>query len=923
MSPLAALILLAFPSLPTSDPVAATAWFTDAVLPETTRSAAPDEPLAPVAGTERNGVRLDRETPIDHPLLRREQGLISFWLRPDWNGDDGRSHVLLRIGDPERNGLSLEKSALGLLRLVMASPKKRTAARADVSDWRAGEWHHVALGWTSRDGRPLGLPLFVDRVAVAGPVAADNDFLDPERMADARLFIGDRTSDAEMDELILRAAFDPGVGSMVAQVYRDYFRTMPCHQIAIDPDPSEVRSDLRVLAGHAKQFGLRVTRDGRSERITDFTVRYGCWSDFDAKPFIRWSTSDEAVAEVDESGLVRGVRPGECTLAAEYRGRSASFKVEVITVDQPDLDLMYVSRLPRHSSDAPSDRPAAGDAIEWVAHVWNAGFRPAPAGVRVRLEWLAETDDDDRLAPDDPVLKSVERTVEGELAPDSQVEVHFPATWNDRPEWVRVTVDPENRVPELCEANNQRASLSTARPVWFSYDPEFFAKCRNERRINLVGSFSYADYIEAQKSCMDRMLREAVYPETSPVGVRDAFRTDLIYPQPPDGADRPEEADEALFDGGFPVGSHAELMAPDSGLIHEFGHTVLALPDLYGYGVRPENVLLEDGQGKLFAGGKSLPLIHDDTLPLSPANGVPCGEAYTPLMDFCHLWLHPAHAGQVQHFAGYRGSRFWGTAGWFIPLFGNLLLVTDVDDRPLEGAAAYVYHVTNNPALRDAGVKFFADRPKFTGHTDASGRFEFPRHTDPDWDDAATDEVEGAIEVWNPFCGAKSQVAFTPNVWEVQGLLLVRVVSGDETEFCFLSLTDFNQAFFRGERFEGHYRLRTSLRPASGKTPIVKPAVPPAIRERNLRPVAVVNVTEVTASPGEEIVLDGSKSEDPEGQPLHYRWQAGGQRGNDPTFRLRASDRTGEMTVQFHVLDGLRSSEPVEVRVNVRKPRGG
>ena len=918
MLPLSALLLLTLLPPPTEDPVAAIPWFTAAVPAGSTRSAAPDDPLPAVPGTEQDGVGLDREAPIEHPLLRRQQGLISFWLRPRWHGDDGKSHALLRIGEPDQNGLSLEKSELGLLRFVMASPKKRTAARADVSHWRAGEWHHVALGWTSRDGSPLGLPLFIDRVAVAGPTAADNDFLDPERMADARLFIGGSTADAEMDELILRAAFEHGVGSMVAQVHRDYFRTMPCRQIVVDPEPSEVRSDRRVPTGHAKQFGLQVERGGKRERITDFTVRYGCWSDFDAKPFIQWSSSDEMVATVDESGLVHGVRPGVCTLTAEYRGRSASFPLEVIDVEQPDLDLMYVSRLPRQRSDAAIDRPGDGDRIEWVAQVWNAGFRPAPAGVMVRLEWLAETDDDFQLTPDEPVLRSMEKSLGSELAPGGRVEVRFPATWRSRPEWIRVTVDPENRVSELCEANNQRTCLSTARPIWFSYDPEFFANCRDERKLNLVGSFSYADYIQAQKACMDRMLREAVHPETSPVGVRDAYRTDLIYAQPADDADRPEEADPAFFDGGFPVGSHAQLMAPDSGLIHEFGHTVLALPDLYGYGVRPENVLLEDEQGRPYAGGKALPLVRNDTLALSSANGIPCGEGYSPLMDYCHLWLHPAHAGQVQHFAGYRGPRFWGTAGWLIPQFKHSLLLADVDDRPLGGAAVYVYHVTNNPALQDAGVKFFADRPKFVGHTDAAGRFEFPRRTDRDWDDAASDEVEGSIEVWNPFCGAKRQVAFTPNVWEVQGLLLVKVVSGEETEFFFLSLTDFNQELFRGQRFEGRYHLRTSLRPVPGETPLVRPTIPPAIREQNLRPVAVVDLTEITASPGEEILLDGSNSSDPEGQPLRYRWTTGGQRGSDPTFSLRAADRPGEMTVRFYVLDGLRSSEPVCVKVNVR-----
>ncbi len=412
-----------------------------------------------------------------------------------------------------------------------------------------------------------------------------------------------------------------------------------------------------------------------------------------------------------------------------------------------------------------------------------------------------------------------------------------------------------------------------------------------------------------------------MYPETSPVGVADAFRTDLIYPMAPEGQPDPPEAAEDLYDGGFPVGSHAELMATDSGLIHEFGHTYMQLPDLYGYGVQASNVFLTDAEGAPYAGGALLPTIQGEMLSFSTANNVPCGVGYTPLMDYCHMWLHPANAGQIHHFRGYRGDRFWGTQGWLIPDWENVLEVTDIDDRPLVGAAVTVYHVSQVPGIEDAGEKYLSDRPKFAGNTDEDGRFFFPKDSDAAWDDPATDEVEGETPMWNPFRREDGEVAFTPNVWEVEGLLLLKIESGEETEFSWLPLTEFNQAFFRGE-VRGRYAVRTSLHPTSEATPIARPEIPEAIRERNLKPVAVCEA-ETTVACGAEYTLDGSGSYDPEGQPLAYRWKRrswgvpGPERGTGATFTAQAPDKPGDVLLRFYVIDGVRVSEMVDVTVHV------
>jgi hypothetical protein len=200
--------------------------------------------------------------------------------------------------------------------------------------------------------------------------------------------------------------------------------------------------------------------------------------------------------------------------------------------------------------------------------------------------------------------------------------------------------------------------------------------------------------------------------------------------------------------------------------------------------------------------------------------------------------------------------------------------------------------------------------------------------TDPDWDDPQTDEVEGEFPVWNPFGGAIRakdyalfDIAFTPNVGTVEGLLLLKIVSGAQTEFAWLCLTDFNEAFYRGETTRGVYPIRTSLRPSPEKTPLIRRKIPEAIREKNLLPVAVTE-ERVTVEPGKSFRLDGSRSTDPEGQPLIYRWNARSpaiqpRDGYQAVLEGVAPDKPGEYKYCFYVIDGLRASEPVKVIVNV------
>lgn len=93
------------------------------------------------------------------------RGGVEFWFRPDWPGASRERHVLLEIGDPAREPedeqrsyrLRLAHEAGGLYVWVTDFEDIDKAAWAEVADWQAGTWHHIAATW--EEGR---LSLFVD-----------------------------------------------------------------------------------------------------------------------------------------------------------------------------------------------------------------------------------------------------------------------------------------------------------------------------------------------------------------------------------------------------------------------------------------------------------------------------------------------------------------------------------------------------------------------------------------------------------------------------------------------------------------------------------------------------------------------------------------------------------------------------------------
>jgi hypothetical protein len=251
----------------------------------------------------------------------------------------------------------------------------------------------------------------------------------------------------------------------------------------------------------------------------------------------------------------------------------------------------------------------------------------------------------------------------------------------------------------------------------------------------------------------------------------------------------------------------------------------------------------------------------------------------------------------------------------------NSILLLDKNDNPLVNAAVYLYQCVNTGYLWASWNKYYPDRPKFAGNTDASGVYVVPLTTAPTWDDWETDAVEKAV-----MCRSLFDRRYGPSGpnWQVGEMILLKIVGANgEVEFQVLPFTEVNAAFFENVLNGGssntpaQYKIRTSLTSAASPVDIVLPAIPPEIQTTNLRPVAniVGNDWNISVPAYQYFTLDATASYDPEGQPLYYWWGTPSKWTMDPVVTERAGGPGEEYECLLFVSDGLRYSDQITIRV--------
>lgn len=912
-------------------------WFTNTSMDDLKIVRKSGEDVAEVPGM--NGIGIIPGKPYDLKGIKvpEQNGYVSFWISPQWDGNDQNTHRLLNLGTTE-NGFFLEKSGNGMLRFVMNGPLKTTSVRYDVSHWKKGDWHQIILHWFTRDNLPAGINIYSDQILpgrggpepIDGVIATEGYFFNHESLNNTILELGSTTSKAVFDEFFVAELPEPSKDFDISKfVYHDYYQTAPFQKMRIDPYPAKVKSDLRVLAGFQKQFGLEgfIKENKEYKQLTDFTIRYNQWEGRDAKPLIKWAVSKPEIALVDETGMVTGIKPGKCKLIAKFRGMVAIYDLEVIDIMRPDLSIGHVTRYPRYSRETSKKNPFLGDTITWVVNIHNFGFKPVTAGIPVTLRVTPDSNGNFILDKEDgDAVEYLKTQTLVALDPFESTVVEFKQIWSDEPLWLEFSVNDSDKEKEICMPNNQRIRLNTARRNALGLDEGFSLKSHSDKIINLVGSFGYVDYAWACIERLNGMLREAVYPTTSPNGIEDFHSLEMTYEGKNKEKGSTFKKEQIYWDGGYPsVGT--KVMNINSGMMHELGHNILKLPDLYNYPVKPTSSLIRMDNDKLddFRFTK-----QESVNPLSPSA---CGPYYDSFMNNCHMYLHPANAGKIHHFRGYYGDRFWGAQSRLLPTRESGLQLFDVNDEPLKNAHISVYHAFS--VFKDWRT-WFIGKPKFIGHTDNQGIYIFDKKTHPEWDDPATDVVERSIPIWNPFGTARendlyADVPFTPSVVRIEGLLLVKVVSNDETEYHFVTDFDYQTEFYKGNSIAANVPINTNLH----STQLISPPVDRVKglegkleqeirhkKELNLIPVAITNIDSISVKPGERFFIDASESFDPENKKLDFVWESSLFLQNALDCQPMVSGiipkaRTRDFEVSLWVSDGTRLSEKKIIKVHV------
>ncbi len=191
----------------------------------------------------------------------------------------------------------------------------------------------------------------------------------------------------------------------------------------------------------------------------------------------------------------------------------------------PDLTIVTIRRTPRYPAykvdypaGIPTLRPGTegdqrfpmpGEAITLTAQVKNQGRSVAPA---VRYAW--KLDGASFGAGATPVL-----------LPGASVELSISWRWQPERHEFSIELDPAGSITEICKANNRLTHTTDALYLAIHVHPYVYAAFA--RRANMVGSWSFEDWIQRQVAQLNERLAGAVYPLT-PAGVSDRVRIDQI-----------------------------------------------------------------------------------------------------------------------------------------------------------------------------------------------------------------------------------------------------------------------------------------------------------------------------------------------------------------------------------------------------------
>lgn len=470
--------------------------------------------------------------------------------------------------------------------------------------------------------------------------------------------------------------------------------------------------------------------------------------------------------------------------------QARDFRSKAAVPNQQDLDVTFIERTPRYNrfnvtypnsyprlypgTELEKRDPVVGQEVTFIAHYKNAG---GVLSDNFNYKWFIDG-------------VEVDSGTQSALAPGSVGSQTLNWNWETGDHDVKFQVDSSNQLTEISEDNNQLTERINA--IYLRVHVEQTTYDNFNRLLNLVGSYSFEDWVQAQMVKLNEKLADS--------GSLSRVRIDQITLQadgslPRGGKHSPVNWE---WDGswGFSWDQDTWCMPGfcntsgnynditywvtkiQPGLLHEWTHQ-MGMAHSYDANVTNSNNLITN---------QNLLQLNPDVVGIG---GDDVGVAFDQ-----NRLLTPYYVSALDSTYGKRRG-YYADYLFAIP-DTNKLLIKDVSNNPIPNALLKIWQ------SRSAQV---TGAPKFVGTTDSNGEYVLPNV--PLTEGSLTTET-GHIQKPNPFG--------VIDVNARNGMFLVEINWGNQKSYKNLSIHEFNLAFFRGFQNSATYTLSSGLATGSNLT---------------------------------------------------------------------------------------------------------
>jgi hypothetical protein len=224
-------------------------------------------------------------------------GTVEFWIKARWNGRDGATHFFFTLGD----ALWMVKDGANNLRFILGREDSEAYKGVNLGAWVANQWHHLAVTWTI----PGLMKTYIDGKEVLSHASASQDLV---TSVPATMFIGSQAGSLQANAVFdeLRISDVARTGSEIAA----RFAAGPAiQQLTVQPITAQPfvtwRQPAKLIA--STSIGIR---------------------EYPAS-VAQWSSSNTAIATVNQNGVINALAAGRATVTAVVNGVRGDLALKV------------------------------------------------------------------------------------------------------------------------------------------------------------------------------------------------------------------------------------------------------------------------------------------------------------------------------------------------------------------------------------------------------------------------------------------------------------------------------------------------------------------------------------------------------------------------------------------------------------------